>query len=201
MNKYLLNLYKQFCDAMGLTFNPYEIQKFYKEFIEWIVINKRLIDDYEQFLNSLGYFNEKTITEVGKGKYDSFKTIKTCIVSPYAQTLGLENSELFMVGNFPMIQTSESIIKPNTDIILTHNPYIEMQIRNWIKIHESKLHDISIGVYGNIHDEDFTEKIKLIEYISNKMNDEQSVDYETDKDNYFCSVNSRRKTKIKILVK
>ena len=68
MNKYLLNLYKQFCDAMVLTFNPYEIQKFYKEFIEWIVINKRLIDDYEQFLISLGYFNEKTITEVGQLK-------------------------------------------------------------------------------------------------------------------------------------
>ena len=48
MNKYILNLYKQFCDARGIIFNPWDINKFLDEFGEWIYNNRKIIDKYSK---------------------------------------------------------------------------------------------------------------------------------------------------------
>ena len=100
-----------------------------------------------------------------------------------------------------LIKKDNGIAMPSTDNLLTHNPYEEMIIYDWVKIHNSHLYDISIGMYGNIHDSNFTEKIKLLEDMSKQMDSDYSLDYDTDKDNYFCAINSRRTTKRKILIR
>lgn len=201
MGKYILNLYKQFCGARGMTCNPFEFNKFLNEFIEWVANNKILTNKYKDFILTLDIEKEKIISEVGKGRYDSLKLANSKIISPYAETLGLKKSELFMLGSYPLIKKDNGIAMPSTDILLTHNPYEEMIIYDWVKIHNSHLYDISIGMYGNIHDSNFTEKIKLLEDMSKQMDSDYSLDYDTDKDNYFCAINSRRTTKRKILIR
>ena len=185
MGKYILNLYKQFCGARGMTCNSFEFNKFLNEFIEWVANNKILTNKYKDFILTLDIEKEKIISEVGKGRYDSLKLANSKIISPYAETLGLENSELFMLGSYPLIKKGNGIVMPSTDILLTHNPYEEMIIYDWVKIHNSHLYDISIGMYGNIHDSNFTEKIRLLEDMSKQMDSDYSLDYDTDKDNYF----------------
>ena len=201
MDKYILNLYKQFCDARGIICNPLEFNIFSNEFIEWLANYQILTYRYKDFILSLDYENEKLISEIGKGKYDSLKLQSLEIISPYAETLGLKNSELFMIGSYPLIKTDKGIITPKSDILLTHNPYDEMMIYNWVKIHNLHLYDISIGMYGNIHDNNFHKKIKLLESMSKQMDSDYSLDYDTDKDNYFCAINSNRTPKRKILTR
>lgn len=201
MNNYILNLYHQFCDARGITFDPKQLAEFTADFCNWIVENKNVMTKYQEYLFALGYICDKTITEVGKGKFDSLKLVDSIIVSPYAETLGLDNSELFMLENQPLIKTKQGIVAPKTDTILTHNPYEEMIISNWPKIHNFNSYDISIGVYGSIYDSNFAQKIKMIEILSRQMENDHRVDYDTDKDNYFCTINSKRKTKSRVLVR
>ena len=42
-------------------------------------------------------------------------------------------------------------------------------------------------------------KINILKSIYSDMNDDWSFDYDTDEGKYFCSLNSRRKVKKKIL--
>ena len=195
MDKYLLNLYKQFCNARGIIYNPSNFNRYTAEFVDWVVYNKKTTEKYREYLLSLSYIDGKSVAEVGKGMYDSLQLNDSAIVSPYAETIGFQNSELFMIGNYPLIQQKGIIVRPNTEILLTYNPYEEMHIINWFKVHNSKLYDISIGMYGNIHDSDFAERIRLLEEISKRMHDDHVVDYDTDQDNYFCSINSKRMIK------
>jgi len=195
LDKYLLNLYKQFCDARGIICNPFEFNRYTDEFVDWVAHNKRITEKYREYLLSLGYIDGKTVSEVGKGMYDSLQLIGSVIVSPYAETIGFDNSELFIIGNYPLIQQKGSIVRPNTEILLTNNPYEEMQIINWFKVHNSKIYDVSIGMYGNIHDSNFAERVRLLEEISKRMDDDHAIDYDTDQDNYFCSINSKRMIK------
>lgn len=201
MDKYILNLYKQFCDARGIICNPLEFYDYLNEFIEWTSNNKILTSKYKEFILALGYEDGQKVLEIGKGRYDSLNLDNAEIISPYAETLGLENAELFMLGSYPLIKSTNGFISPKTDILLTFNPYEEMMIYNWVKIHNFQLYDISVGMYGNIHDNNFTEKIKLLEKMSEQMDDDHSLDYDTDKDNYFYVINSRRTIKRKILIK
>ena len=195
MGKYLLNLYIQFCDARGIICNPFEFNKYTNEFVDWVIHNKKITEKYSEYILSLGYIDGKNVSEIGKGMYDSLQLIGSVTISPYAETIGFDNAEIFIIGNYPLIQQKGIIVRPNTEILLTHNPYEEMQIINWYKVHNSKLYDVSIGMYGNIHDSNFEDKIKLLEEISRLMSDDHVVDYDTDQDNYFCSINSKRMTK------
>lgn len=54
-------------------------------------------------------------------------------------------------------------------------------------------------MYGNIHDRNFDGRIKLLENISKQMDDGHTIDYDTDNDNYFCAINSKRMVKRKVL--
>lgn len=201
MDKYLLNLYKQFCDARGMICNPFDFKKYENEFIYWLAHNKILTNQYREFLLSLGYVDGKSISEIGKGVYDTLLLSDALIISPYAETMNLHNSELFMIGDCPLIQENGKILRPKTKVLLTHNPYEEMQIYNWFKIHNSGLYDISIGMYGNVHDGNYFSRIKMMEELSKRMIDDHEFDYDTDKDNYFCSINSKRFVKRKVLTR
>ena len=148
----------------------------------------------------LGYIDGKNVSEVGKGIHDTLHLPNSKIISPYAKTIGLPNSELFVIGGIPLIQEKGALLYPDADILLTYNPYEEMNIINWSKIHNSKMFDVSIGFYGSVHDSDFDDKIELLEKISKKMYEDHKIDFDTDKDNYFCSISSKRKVKTRELI-
>ena len=198
MNEYLLNLYKQFSDVRGINYNIFNLKKYESEFIEWVVQNNQLTATFRKFLLSLGYFEGKSISEIGKGLYDSLLLSNAQIISPYANTMNLPNYRFYLVGNIPFIQDNGIIYSPNTNIIHTHNPYKETEVSNWFRIHNSGLYDISIGMYGDIHDRNFSSRLELIEKIAERMIDDYDFNYDTNRDNYFCLLNSKRKVKSKI---
>ena len=198
MNEYLLNLYKQFCDTRGITCNLFDLKKYESEFIEWIAQNNQLTSIFRKYLLSLGYFDGKSISEIGKGIYDSLLLSDSHIISPHAKTMNLPNSRLYLAGSILFIQENGMIYSPNTKILHTHNPYEKTEVSNWYRIHNSGLYDISIGMYGNIHDNNISKRLDLIEKIAKRMIDDYEFNYDTDRDNYFCSLNSKRKVKTKI---
>lgn len=200
-NRYLLNLYKQYCDARGIVCNPFDGKNLSYDFLEWITINKLMAKEYSDYLLYLEHLKSKTVVEVCKGRYDSIASEKMAIISPYADTLGLPNSELFIIDGVPLIERGGKIVVPEEQILLTHNPFDEMRIINWSRVHNIRSYDISIGMFGSIYDEDFSKKVKLIEEISKRMTEDHVIDYDTDKDKYFCSLNSKRKVKVKTLTK
>ena len=201
LNGYLLNLYKQYCDAKGIVFKPIHIENISYEFLEWITINKLCAKEYRDYLLYLGYHNSKSIAEIDKGRYDSIAFGDIEIISPYAYTLNLPNAQIFFIEGIPFIEKERKILLSEKQVLLTHNPYDLTNIQKWINIHNLGRYDISIGMYGSIHDENYSKKIKCIEDLAKKMNEDYTIEYDTDKDKYFCSLNSKRKVKIKILKK
>lgn len=200
-NRYLLNLYKQYCDARGLVYNPLEIKYLSHDFLEWITINKLTSKEYKDYLLHLGYIESKTIAEVSKGRYDSIASKDMVIISPYASTLQMPKKELFVINGIPLIEQAGRITIPEQQVLLTHNPYDEMRIIDWSNIHNLGDYDISIGMFGSIYDEDFSKKIRMIKEISKRMTEDYVIDYDTDKNKYFCSLNSKRKIKVKTLTR
>ena len=190
--RYILNLYKQYCEARGLACNPMnETIKSY-DFFEWIAYNQLLAKEYGDYLQCLGYGDSRKIAEVGKGRYDSIAKDQMKVISPYADTLGLPNSELLILGNVPLIKQEKRIIVPEQPILLTHNPFGEMGIIDWSLVHNAGVYNISIGMFGNVHDEDRLKKVELLHEISKKMNEDHVISYDTDQDKYFYSLNSNR---------
>ena len=56
-------------------------------------------------------------------------------------------------------------------------------------------------MFGKLEDENVSRKIKLLERLSKQMSDDYSLDYDTNDGNYFCSLNSKRYIKRKVLTK
>ena len=56
-------------------------------------------------------------------------------------------------------------------------------------------------MFGKLSDEDTKVKVELLKQLSKKMTDDYSFDYDTNNGNYFCSLNSKRYIKRRILTK
>lgn len=196
MEEYLRKLYNQYCETQGKVYIKPNID----EFTEWIAINKKLLQNYKDYQMNIGYITSKTIAEIGKGKYDSISDKEIEIISPYAETLKKQNRRLVIMEGIPLIINKTEVQEPIQEILLTHNPY-DKEIFNWKDVHNNGLYDINIGVFGHVYDKDYIKKLKLIKKLSTGMNDDFIIDYETNKDEYYCSINSKRKQKIKILIR
>lgn len=201
ISNYLLNLYKQYHNARGITYNQREIEQLSYDFLEWIAINKLLTQEYWNYLSYLGYVNCKTIAEIDKGRYDSIISDNITIISSYANTMQLPKKRLLIVKGMPLIESNNKLSLMQQEVLLTYNPYLSITIDSWPSVHNLGEYDISIGMFGSIYDKDIDSKLKVIEEIAKKMQDDYKVDYDTDKDKYFCSLNSKRKVKIKTLVR
>lgn len=199
--KYLWCLFKQFCDAKGLDVT--NANKMYSDdFVDWVVQNKFLLGNYMDYLHALGFdYLADDIVEVGKGQYDSISQHGISLVSPFAETTGRINSRLFVDKGIPLILQQNEIVIPREHIILTHNPYFESEILRWYSIHNFGENNISIGMFGKLEDEDTSRKVRLLEQLSKQMTDDYSFDYDTSDGNYFCSLNSKRNIKRKVLIK
>ena len=201
--RYLLCLFKQYCDARGLDINNTN-NMFSIEFVYWIDQNKSLLSNYIGYLYALGYdYPTDDILEIGKGEYDSISQLQHGInlISMFAETLGGINSKFFVDKGIPLILKQNEIVIPKEHVMLTHNPYFESEILGWDSIHNFGEKNISIGMFGRLKDEDALRKIKLLEQLSKQMTDDYSFDYDTNDGNYFCSLNSKRYIKRKVLTK
>ena len=199
--RYLLCLFKQYCDARGLDINNMN-NMYSNDFVDWIVQNRSLLNTYMDYLNVLGFdYPVDDVVEVGKGQYDSISRHGVNLISIFAGTVGQLNSRLFVDRGMPLVLRQSRIMTPREHIILTHNPYFESEILSWYLIHNMGDKNISVGMFGKLSDEDTKDKVELLKQLSKKMTDDYSFDYDTDNGNYFCSLNSKRYIKRRILTK
>lgn len=200
LDEYLLCLYKQYCEAKGIE--PLPVKVYPTQFLDWISENNYLLEDYMEYLHCLGfdYAKENTI-EVGKGIFDSLKDHEIRLVSPFAETIGENNSRLMVVRGTPLILAKNEISIPNELTILTHNPYRISSIDGWNNVHNRGLKNISIGMFGRLNDENRKEKIGLLEDLAKTMTDDYSFNYDTNNGNYFVTLNSNRKKLKKVRIR
>ena len=199
--RYLLCLFKQYCDARGLDINNMN-NMYSNDFVDWIVQNRSLLSTYMDYLNALGFdYPVDDVVEVGKGQYDSISRNGVNLISIFAGTVGQLNSRLFVDKGMPLVLRQSRIITPREHIILTHNPYFESEILSWYLIHNMGDKNIIVGMFGKLSDEDTKVKVELLKQLSKKMTDDYSFDYDTNNGNYFCSLNSKRYIKRRILTK
>ena len=201
LEMYLLCLFKQYCDARGLDINNMN-NMYSSDFSDWIVQNKSLLSNYIDYLNTLGFgYPVGDVVEVGKGKYDSLSQYGVNVISTFAETVGKTNSRLFVDRGMPFILRQGRIEISKEHIILTHNPYFESEVLGWYLIHNMGDKNISVGMFGKLGDVDTTRKVELLEKLSKQMTEDYSFDYDTDSNSYFCSLNSKRYVKKRILTR
>lgn len=192
-SRYILYLYKQYCSSIGKEFNKLNIFIDF-DFIDWLEEINNNTNIYRTYLESLnielGCFSA---VEIGKGKYDSLGKENVSIVSPFAETLGLQKSSLIIHNDEPIIVSNSSIYKiDECNLFLTHNPFSENDIKNMIMIHNIGL-NICLGIYGDNNDKDRIEKLKILKNIMEQLDNDLKFYYDTQDINYFACIKSERK--------
>lgn len=199
--RYILYLYKQYCSSLGKEYNQLNIFSDF-DFIVWLELLNKQTYLYRTYLDSLDIRlgNDSTI-EIGKGKYDTLGKDTVTIVSPFAETLELQNSRLIIRNEEPLVIVESSIYSAGEcNSFFTHNPFDISDIENLSLLHNIGL-NICLGVYGKISDKDRISKIKMLKKASENMNDDITLFYDTKDDNYFGCIKSDRKVKRKVLMK
>lgn len=199
-SKYILLLYKQYCDSIGKEYDYLNITKD-NNFVMWLYSISKETIDYSIYLSYLGVdlFN-KTAIELNKGKYDSFGKESVMVVSPFAETLECQNSEMIVIENTPLVITEKSIFTTDCDLFLTHNPLNNCNINDLILLHNTGL-NICIGVYGTTSDKDREEKLKMLRNLALESTNGIQFYYDTDNNNYYACIKSERKIKKKTLIR
>lgn len=205
---YFKALYNQFCKSKGVIKSLDENKK---EFIDWILNQRKLLIRYFDFLQYLdSSILDKKILEIDKGIYDSLLKIwdDICVISQYADTLKEERRSLILLENpfnqkiNPIILNEQNkLFRPSDMLFLTHNPYNFACIKNWYKIHNQKEEDILIGMFGKVDDIDKKDKLKVLKKLQNQMESDNSFDYDTENDCYFAILKSKRKVKKLVKIK
>ena len=82
---------------------------------------------------------------------------------------------------------------------ITQNPYFNSELLGWQKLHNNGTSIITVGVYGSKYDSDKRQKIKLIENLKKKLNNEEyNEEYDTTKNNYYYAISTNRKSLTKV---
>ena len=200
-SKYILCLYEQYCNSIGKEY--IELNIFTDiNFINWIesLVNKtKLYSKYLDYLN-IPIYKDNAI-ELGKGKFDTLGEELVTIVSPFAETLGLQNSNFSITEEGLLIFTDSSLYSINDcDLFLTQNPYNISSLNSTELIHNTGL-NICIGMYGNINDKDKISKLNTLKKLYQNLADDTKIYYETINDTYLCCLKSDRYIKRKKLIK
>lgn len=175
MNKYLLNLFKQFNDSLGIKTLNFDSKEYIEAFSNWIYLMSEYSKIYQDYIQYLGVDLDSSLTiELNKGKYDSIGLSNTTIISPYAETLGKENSELCVFQGELVILTGSKIKRGQVaETYITQNIYTlqELEIFKYFVLNDINM---CLGVYGSIYDKDKNSKIQeLIEF-------KQSLNFDTE---------------------
>ena len=200
MDKYLNNLYNQYCNSRGIENTTYDSSKLDADFYNWLDNYKNLLLNYKEYLISLNFIGDEEVAEVGKGIIDSLGISEFEIISPYAHTLKKEDKDLVVLMGTPFVFSDEGIFVYKGDTLLTYNMYDFSDVQNWYKVLNKDICDICVGIFGNINDCDYKKKVKDIKFLLEKTNKKCFVDYDVKDHNYYCVLHSNRKkglTKVK----
>ena len=206
---YLHLLINQYMAAKGIKKVDYLSENFREEFKEWLKGNQKAGNTYFNFIESFEAYpslNPICTAEVGKGKYDSVALSQGIgLITPFREEIA--KSQIILPTEFRVYDCTPFAVKEEkghshfvklTDSgierYMTQNPYTIESIKRWEQLHNSGTSNITVGVYGNIHDKDFESKMELMQNLRERiMTDEVIEDYATDRDNYFYALSSTRK--------
>ncbi len=200
-SKYILLLYKQYCEAVGKQYNKFGVTTDMGFIIYLSLLTKRTMD-YGNYLSYLGLcLTSDRAIELNKGKYDSLGKELVTIVSPFAETLNCQNSGLLVYDNNPIVIMGTSVFSlDNCDLFVTHNPIIRHSINDIVLLHNNGA-NVCIGIHGQISDKDRDGKLKMLEDCVAKMDDGIGFYYDTERENYYSCIKSERKIKKHILTR
>lgn len=209
--KYTHYLFKQFADSRGINIENIDIHtnEFISDVGRWIVKNQLIGDRYRDFVDYMGVApsHEYNIAEVGKGKFDSIALkLDLPIITEFSAGMASESYSPIISKEFIVVSGKPALFPVFTDSVhaftlssigrfVTHNPYNECFIADWQELHNSG-GNITVGVFGDIHDKDKESKIKMLKELKTKMIlDGLKDEYSTDGDMYFYAIASNRKVK------
>lgn len=199
MEKYYENLYMQYCAAFGMDYNGFdENDKYFWIWANELLKRTKTYTDYIKFLN-IELSCDKSI-ELNKGKYDSLGKDLVMVVSPYAETMHLENRKLVLYNGKPnMIINDESYSVFDIGIYLTQNPFSYNDIDKLLTLHNKNNDNVCIGIHGSIYDKDRQKKSQILKDIYHCFSGEAKFNLDEDHENYFGCITTNRKIKKLVL--
>lgn len=174
-------LIKQYKSAYGIYKFDIKRESDWREFEDWLRELKNRNEIYLSILkdNNIRIPNDFTAAEVFKSKSDMVTgKYQTKIISNYIKS---EDSDVFIKGDFKVFNGKPYVFKQdengittfenleNIDTFITQNPYSPDYINGWEDLHNNA-YNIILGVYGNKHDKDKKDKIKMLSQLEEKLN-------------------------------
>lgn len=125
------------------------------------------------------------------------------MITSFTKNIKREKPELLVEGSLWVERCRPIIIRGNKPIdiskcnikrFITHNPYSKGNIRNWETLHNSEKYNITVGIYGSVYNHDIEDKIKVLNQLRDKLNDNCFYEKNVERgDIYMHVVSSNRK--------
>lgn len=199
-DKYYEVLLDQFLKAKG-NLMSIKSNSFISEFSEWLIKREEIGKRYLEYLYVISskeiVDNEKTF-EIGKGLKDTVaKDLKTSLITPFGEELQFDKKKRIIIGDFwinrgiPCIrkQTENGEVvqkmKYTTNTFMIQNPYDEDDLLNWDYLRNGTTNNILVGMYGELKDKDYANKIKMLKDLRNKLVGKIKTEYIEENGNYY----------------
>ena len=196
---YLVLLCNQFNEVKGYKKTHLESKEYLDELAFWLYDLKKQSKEYLEF----GLFNginlaDGDFIEINKGKFDTLRKGEN-IISPFASTLNLVSKDLVVYQGEPLIISGSKIKKGQVvDTYCTHNPYNIYYFNNLDELHNNG-YMVCFGMFGKNEDKNKQSKVKFIQGVAENMGNDFIFAYETDRENYYSVVFTKRFVKRYIL--
>ena len=203
-------LVEQFIKAKGIKNPDMGSSEFIKDFVDYVADMKIKSKAYISFLYYLGFdFTEENTAEVGKGKDDT-------VVEPYdTNIITVDPEYMFSDIDLKRIIKGEMVVHESEPFLyndygftrlpfyiknyMTQNPYTQSEIKDFDDLHNSDNANIIVGVYGDVHDSDIKQKIRMLKMLKYKLDSNIIEDYGTYEDTYFYALGSdTQRVKVKV---
>ncbi|MDO4962995.1 MAG: hypothetical protein Q4E75_02695 [bacterium] len=189
---YLLKLLKQFHEADGIT----NLKELDNGFLTWLKEYQKILLELKNYYDFIGIpIDDDYSYEMGKGLLDSIILDKSHSISSY----GEKKSELIIFENQPLVVSKLGIKElQGGNLFYTYNPYTTQDLDLMLKILQIG-EPISVSMCGKNFDNDKQQKLKTLSELFMKF--ELSQNYEESGDNYFYTLYTPRKVKVKTLTR
>ena len=189
MDKYMLNLYIQYCHSSGMQYDGKIDDRGFKQ---WLKEYRKTLDDFKKYielLRKLFHEEDNIFLEVDKGTFDTLNLYNSIVVSNYTSSINVQPQRFRVQDCGIPILEGENI--DDNSIFYTYNPYNMNLVKNWEQIHNRGGYSILFGVCGKNYDEDSEfKKSKFHDFSGRIKKNQKVVECITENDNYYYLVKS-----------
>lgn len=192
---YLTQLFNQFNQSRGYKNIDLNSENYTEEFYHWLYELRKQTYEYLKFSESTKVeLSSENYIELNKGKYDTlFK--HGSHISTYADTLGEANKDFIVYQGEPYIKSGSIITKGQVvDTYFTQNPFTTVDVAQLGMLHNNG-YFMCIGMFGKNKDKNKQQKIYQLKSLISSTNDNYDFNYETNNDDYYCILSTKRNVK------